>query len=128
MLDRNAFCSGAIITAFIVQLPQRFVLVNDLSTIQAGIRLLPFAAVIGLTCIIMSFVFSESKIPVLYWLLFGGLLQVAGAAGLSKTSTDPDIDPAQYGFQVLAGAGVGVFNVGLILLTPRIVSKKHLGT
>jgi hypothetical protein len=125
---RNAFFSGMVLTVCIVQIPQRFTIVNNLSTIEAGIRLLPFAAVMTSTSMIMAIVLSKSKVPVLYWLLFGGLLQVAGTAGFSQSSIEADIHASQYGFQVLAGFGVGIFNVGLLLLTPHIVDTKFLGT
>ncbi|RDL39059.1 MFS general substrate transporter [Venustampulla echinocandica] len=123
----NAFFSGAIITVSIVQIPQRFIIVNGLSPIDAGVRLIPFTAVMAFTAVIMSIVLSKSNIPVLYWLLFGGLLQVAGIAGFSQLSVNHDIEPSQYGFQILAGAGVGMFNVVLLLLTPYVVENQHLG-
>lgn len=126
--DSNAFLSGAIITVSIVQIPQRFVIVNNLSNIQAGVRLLPFAAVMAFTPVGMSLVLGKFKVPVLYWLLLGGLLQVAGVAGFSQSSTGKDIKASQYGFQILAGIGVGIFNVLLLLLTPHIVERKHMGT
>jgi hypothetical protein len=79
------------------------------------------------TSMIMSIVFSKSKVPVLYWLLFGGVLQIAGTAGFSQSSSDSNIQASQYGFQIVVGFGLGIFNVGLLLLTPRIVDKQYLG-
>ncbi|KUJ07889.1 MFS general substrate transporter [Mollisia scopiformis] len=122
----NAFFSGAIITTSIVEIPQRFVIVNSLSTIEGGVRLIPFAAVMAFTSTIMSLVLTKLNVPVLYWLLIGGLLQVGGVAGFSQASTESAIKASQYGFQILAGVGVGIFNVALLLLTPHVVERKFL--
>lgn len=110
-----------------MQIPQRFVIVNKLSTIEAGVRLLPFAVVMTATTMVMAIVLGKSKIPAVYWLLFGGVLQVAGISGFSQLSTDIPVQGSQYGFQVLVGFGIGLFNVVLLLLTPHIVDKRYLG-
>ncbi|KAI0120745.1 MFS general substrate transporter [Hypoxylon sp. NC0597] len=123
---RNAWLSGLVLTVTLVQIPQRFMLVNSLSAIDAGVRLLPFTAVIALTSVLAAIIASKAKIPAVYVLIFGACIEVAGVAGLSRTSTQPTIELSQYGFQVLAGAGVGIYNIILILLTPYVVERKDL--
>lgn len=114
-------------TVTIVQIPQRFMLVNRLSATDAGIRLLPFAAVMAFTSVVLSISMAKSRVPAVYTLLFGALVEVAGIAGLSQASSEVEIESSQYGYQILAGIGIGIFNVILLMMTPHIVEKKNLG-
>jgi len=115
------------LTTVIFQVPQRYMLVNHLAILDAGLRLLPFTAVMALSSVLVAVLMNKIQVPAVYTLLAGALFQVIGVVGLSQASTRPEIDPAQYGFEVFAGVGVGIFNVILILLAPRIVQKQHLG-
>ncbi|RYO85439.1 hypothetical protein DL764_009175 [Monosporascus ibericus] len=119
----NAWLSGLVLVVAIVQIPQRFMLVNSLSAIDAGVRLLPFAAVVASTSVLTAIIASKAKIPAINVLIFGACIEVAGVAGLSRASTQPTIESSQYGFQILAGAGVGIYNIILILLTPYVLSQ-----
>ncbi|RYP47037.1 hypothetical protein DL768_006832 [Monosporascus sp. mg162] len=119
----NAWLSGLVLVVTIVQIPQRFMLVNSLSAIDAGLRLLPFAAVVASTSVLTAIIASKAKIPAINVLIFGACIEVAGVAGLSRTSTQSTIESPQYGFQILAGAGVGIYNIILILLTPYVLSQ-----
>lgn len=116
-----------VLVVTIVQIPQRFMLVNGLSAIEAGVRLLPFAAVVAFTSVIVAVVISKAGIPAVNALIVGSLVQIAGVVGLSKSSTQPGIQASQYGFQILAGVGVGIYNIVLILLTPHVVDMRQLG-
>lgn len=116
-----------VVTSTIVQIPQRFILVNSLSVMDAGVRLLPFTVLMAITPVVFTLILAKKEIPVTYIFIFGALLEVAGVAGLSNASTELGIEASQYGFQILTGAGVGIFNILLLLLTPRIVEKQELG-
>lgn len=114
-------------TATIVQIPQRFATVNNLSILDSGIRLLPFAAVMACSSALTSILMGLTKFPVVGWLLFGSCLAIAGVAGFSKSSISPAIETSQYGFQVLAGIGLGIYGIALLLLTAYVVPKKYHG-
>ncbi|KAF2469066.1 MFS multidrug transporter-like protein [Lindgomyces ingoldianus] len=122
----NSWLAGAIMTVTIIQIPQRFVLVNGLSPMAAGVRLLPFTTVMASSSVLASIITSKAKIPVVNVLIFAGLLMIAGTVGLSQTPVSPAIWGPQYGFQILAGVGVGIFNVMVILLPPYIVERQYL--
>ncbi|KAF2791121.1 MFS general substrate transporter [Melanomma pulvis-pyrius CBS 109.77] len=122
----NSWLTGAIMTVTVVQLPQRFIIVNGLSPIAAGVRLLPFAAVMASSSVISSIITSKAKIPVVNVLIFADLLVIAGTVGLSQTPVSMAIWSPQYGFQILAAVGVGIFNVMVILLPPHIVERQYL--
>jgi dipeptide/tripeptide permease len=59
--------------------------------------------------------------------LAGAILEIIGVVLLSRVSTSPQIDGAQYGYQVLAGLGTGMINSGLIILVPYTMEKRDLG-
>jgi hypothetical protein len=120
----NAWLSGMVLTVTIVQIPQRFMLVNERSPIDAGVGLLPFATVMAFTSVVVSVIMSKTPVPVIPTLIFGALLQVGGTAGLSQTSVQPDIEASQYMFQVLSGMGVGLVNIILLLMSPLVADKK----
>ncbi|KAJ3579323.1 hypothetical protein NPX13_g1242 [Xylaria arbuscula] len=122
----NAWLSGSVLVVTVVQIPQRYIIVNGLSAIDAGVRLLPFVVVMASTSVILTIIMAKWKLHAVYCLMIGALLETAGVAGLSQTSMHQEINTSQYGFQILAGIGVGFFNILLLLMTPHIVAKEHL--
>ena len=67
---------------------------------------------------------SKFKIPLVLILITGTTLQVVGFVLLAKIPLSEVIYQPQYGFNVIAGLGVGI-NAGiLILMTPFIVEKR----
>lgn len=83
--------------------------------------MVPMGAVIVVTII------GKTKIPPIYFLFIGSILEVIGTAGLSQTPNHFKIWKLQYLFQFIAGAGVGCFNGTLTLIAPFAFSKKDLG-
>ncbi|VUC24636.1 unnamed protein product [Clonostachys rosea] len=102
------FCS-------IFQLPQRFQIVNSLSPLQAGIRLVPFTLAAPIGSIVSAALAKAAKIPPLYWVIFASVLQVIGFSLLSTVSNSHGIPAAQYGYQFIAGFGCGI-NISLLLV------------
>ncbi|TVY91258.1 Efflux pump [Lachnellula willkommii] len=123
----NTFFTGTIITVATIQIPQRFQTVNGDSAFVAGTRLIPFSIMVPMGAVISALIIGRTRIPPIYFLFAGGLLEVAGTAGLCVTPTTWKIWPPQYVFQILAGTGVGFFNGTLTLLVPFIVEKRDLG-
>ncbi|TVY23362.1 Efflux pump [Lachnellula hyalina] len=123
----NTFFTGTIITVATIQIPQRFQTVNGDSAFVAGTRLIPFSIMVPMGAVISALIIGKTRIPPIYFLFAGGLLEVAGTAGLCVTPTTWKIWPPQYVFQILAGTGVGFFNGTLTLLVPFIVEKRDLG-
>lgn len=115
-----------VLTVTIVQTPQRFMLVNGRYPIDAGVGLLPFATVMAFTSVVVSVIGSKTPVPVSPTLIFGALLQVGGAAGLSQSFVRPDIEASQHRFQVLSGVGVGLVNIIVLLMSPLIANKQLL--
>lgn len=96
-----------------------------MSPFQAGIRLLPFAVSVPVGSLLQSIVATRLKVLPTFVLLAGAILQIIGAALMSTLPTE--LNPAQYGYQVISGIGLGL-NLGvLILLTPFVIRGKNTG-
>jgi hypothetical protein len=126
-MSRNTFLAGAVQFVCIAQIPQRFVTVNDVSPLSAAVRLLSFGAMIPIGSMIGGALMGKPRVPPCAVVLAGAVLEIIGVVLLSRISTSPQIDSAQYGFQVLAGLGTGMINSGLIILVPYIMEKRDLG-
>ena len=70
---------------------------------------------------------SKTRIAPIYFAVVAIFFQTAGTVGLSRADNSHRIHPSQYGFQVLAGIGVGLINAPLICMIPFVVQKRDLG-
>ena len=126
-LDRNALFLGAPFNVVIFLIPQRFQVVNGTSPLGAGTRLLPFTCACPIGSIAAS-ILSKKKVPPIYLVIAGSCLQVLGFALLSTAPTAMHMSRAQYGYQSIAGTGVGINIITLILMAPFCVEKRDRGT
>ena len=113
--------------AAIFNIPQRLQTVNSTSAIDAGIRLLPLLLLSPVASATSGLLITKLKIPPLYILILGGSLQTIGVGLFSSLpSSDLQISPAQYGYQVIMGLGFG-FNLSTILMmVPMVVDEKDM--
>mgnify|MGYP005988722501 CR=1 FL=1 len=111
----------------VVDIPQRMQSVNGLSAVQAGIRLLPYSVAAPATSLMTTVAAGKWRIPFLYFLILGGSLQLIGAGLLTSLPSNGHLLPAQYGYEAIAGAGLGVTFGILMLGIPFAVEKKDLG-
>ncbi|KAF2681632.1 MFS general substrate transporter [Lentithecium fluviatile CBS 122367] len=127
MLMNTVFVGGPW-NGIIIQLPQRFQVVNGESTIGAGVRLLPFTATAPIESIITAVLAKKGVVPI-YMLVFGSVLQTIGFALLGSLSTQDGfaISLAQYGYQTMVSLGSGSNNSLLALLTPFSVEPRDKG-
>ncbi|KAH8897431.1 putative efflux pump antibiotic resistance protein [Thozetella sp. PMI_491] len=114
---------GASIYVTNFQLPQRFLLINGLSNFDAGIRIVPFGAAFAVGTILSGKLASKLKVPGLYLICIGGLLQVAGYALLGTLQASVEVQPGVYGYQVLAGIGCSFSYSNLIMLVAYTAEK-----
>ncbi|KAI1126022.1 putative multidrug resistance protein fnx1 [Nemania abortiva] len=105
-------------------LPQRFQLVYGTSGLNAGVRLIPFTAIIPIGSIFASILGGKFKVPVVYLLIFGSVLQVLGFALIGTLPSTLDIPSRIYGFQILAGWGCGI-NFSLLFIIIPFVNEKR---
>lgn len=115
---------GAPFTVAVIQIPLRFQTVYGISALGAGIRLLPFAVLTPVGSGISAAIAGKAKVPPIYLMLVGAVIQIIGFALLSTGATGTSPSNAQYGYQAIAGFGVGMNLSNLILMTPFAVEKR----
>ncbi|ROW15682.1 hypothetical protein VPNG_02121 [Cytospora leucostoma] len=126
MLLSAVFLGGPWFCA-IFQLPQRFQIVNSLSPLEAGVRLIPFTLAAPIGSIVSAALAKTAKIPPIYLVIFAAVLQVIGFALLSTLPKTHHVAAAQYGYQIIAGFGCGI-NISLLLvMMPFRVQERDKG-
>ncbi|KAI9647503.1 hypothetical protein NHQ30_003888 [Ciborinia camelliae] len=120
---------GIPFTVLVVNIPQKFQTVKGLSPLQAGIRLLPYALIAPIGSFMANGIISKAKkFPPVFLVLIGAVLQVLGLALYSGLDTGIYIKKSQYGFQAIAGFGLGISFGTLVLMTPFSVDPQDLAT
>lgn len=133
MGDANSYLISGIIlqggplTVTNLQLPQRFQLVGGLSSLDAGVRLIPFGVGLSAGTILSAAVAKRTKVPTMYSVLLGALLQIVGYALLATSGSFISIPPGVYAYQVIAGLGCGISFQALILNIPLVAEKRDHG-
>lgn len=119
--------AGVPFTTVVIELPQKFEAVNGVSPLGAGIRLLPFSLPCAIASALTGVLTSRLKVPPIYVLLWGAILQTLGLALSYGQPIGLDVLASQYGFEALAGFGVGLSLTTLLTVTPSVVQKSDLG-
>ncbi|EMR65128.1 putative efflux pump antibiotic resistance protein [Eutypa lata UCREL1] len=118
---------GGPLTVTTFQLPQRFQLINGLSSLDAGVRLVPFGAAVPIGTVASANIAGKLQVPAVYIIIAGAVLQVVGFALLGTLEASTQIPPAVYGYQVIAGLGCGISFQTLFLAIPFIAEKRDHG-
>lgn len=109
------------------QLPQRLQIVNVVSPLEAGERLIPFTLAAPIGSIVAPVIAKAGKVPPIYLVLTAAILQVIGFALLSTLPNSLPVRPEQYGYEIIAGFGCGISITLLILMTPFSVEERDKG-
>ncbi|OMP88200.1 putative transporter C3H1.06c [Diplodia seriata] len=121
--------SGIPYTILVMAIPQHFQTVAGLSPLAAGVRLLPFNLLISSAAVLINVVAGTTGVAPVYLILTGSVVQLVGISLLCTLPTDGNsaiVPAAMYGYQMLAGCGIGcVFGI-LLQLPPRLVEKRDL--
>ncbi|KAF2158515.1 hypothetical protein M409DRAFT_71606 [Zasmidium cellare ATCC 36951] len=115
--------SGAPLTIAVTELPQRYQIVNASSSLHAGIRLLPYAVTSPVGIVMSTVLIGKLRIPFMFVLLLGIVLQTAGFALLSTVPNTLAVWAGQYGYSVVAGLGTGASIGSLYMMAPIVVDK-----
>ncbi|KAK4161241.1 major facilitator superfamily domain-containing protein [Cladorrhinum sp. PSN259] len=123
----NAFLTGFPFMAALINIPQRFQVLNGTTAVNAGLRMLPLLLCSPVATTISGWLLSKFKLPPLYVLILGCALQAIGIGLFSSLPvSDSRIRPAQYGYQVIMGFGFG-FNLGtLVMMVPLVVKQADM--
>lgn len=121
------FLVGAPFNAVVVSLPQRSQAVSGASPLNAGIRLLPYTFGAALGAVFGNIIGSKRRVAVVHILFLGALFQLLGLVLLSTLPTTKEFPARGYGFETIAGVGVGVTFGILLLATPFVANPRDLG-
>ena len=114
-------------TTVVINLPQRFQIVNGNSPVEAGYRLLALSLVASGGSFITGILVQRLKVAPLWVLLTGAGLQILGLPLLSHLSTDYKLPNIVYLYQVILGLGFGAGWSCTIMAIPLFVNKKDTG-
>jgi hypothetical protein len=112
-------------------LPQRFQAVNGDSPLEAGIHFLPLTIALPVGSFVGNIIFAVlPKVPPSVFLLAGSAVELVGAGLLITlpSSASDSLPHSLYGFQVLTGFGAGIVFSILMMVTPRCVEARDLGS
>ncbi|KPI45056.1 putative MFS-type transporter [Cyphellophora attinorum] len=111
----TAVLSGFPYFISVINLPQRFQLVNGQSPVSAGLRLMPFLSFFAAgTAVAGKLNGKKNRTP--ETLIAGSVITVIGCGLLSTLSNTAKIEAKQYGYQVLLGMGIGLCFAGSMML------------
>ncbi|EED15702.1 efflux pump antibiotic resistance protein, putative [Talaromyces stipitatus ATCC 10500] len=122
----SSFMFGAVSITFVFQLPIRYQNAVDLSPLQAGLRLLPFSLTGPVGSIIAASLSKYLRIPPIYLMICGSILQILGIIFASRAPTGKLDWNGLYGLEVVVGLGFGFCLGAATLLTPFVLEKRDL--
>ena len=103
----------------VINVPQRAQTVNELSPVRAGLTLLPLLLAPPFVTAVQGVMTSSLKVPPLYLVLLGAVLQLVGASLTSSLPTDGyRITLQQYVYEVSMGLRLGLSISTVLTLAP----------
>ncbi|KAF2788839.1 hypothetical protein K505DRAFT_254577, partial [Melanomma pulvis-pyrius CBS 109.77] len=126
LLSRNSWLNGGVVSTCVFQIPQRFMTTNGRSPFSAAARLLAFGAFVPVGSGLTGILLGRLRIRPCLVIAFSALLEAIGTALLSRSSAEYDINPAQFGFQILIGLGLGFVMPALIYVLPFTMENVDL--
>lgn len=124
---RISLLSGIPYNIIVIDLPQRFQAVDGVSPFGAGVRLIPFNFLISFGSVVVNLVALKARIPPIYLLFAGSVFQMTGIAFLSFLPEGKTVPSAIYGYEVLAGFGIGMMFGMCLVIPPHVVEARDLG-
>ncbi|CAD6456427.1 db50b11c-fbc2-498f-8883-8d4bec37bf7c-CDS [Sclerotinia trifoliorum] len=108
-----------------IQLPQRYQLVNESSLLGAGVKFLAYGVPFPVGVVITSILAGRFRIPFIYIILLGTIIQIVGFALLSTTPSTVHPWPVQFGYSVITSLGVGITGGLYNFLNPLSIDRKE---
>lgn len=87
-----------------------------------------YSGVAAIAAAFINFASSKGRVPFVYSLLVGCILHTVGVGLLSTITSERGMHASDIGFEVVAGAGMGLVMGVLVLAPPYIVEDRDLGT
>ncbi|OJJ45663.1 hypothetical protein ASPZODRAFT_68734 [Penicilliopsis zonata CBS 506.65] len=122
------FFTGFPFMAVIVNLTQRFQDVNGVSSLHAGIYLLPMLLCSPLASGASSFIVSKLKVAPFYLIAGAAVLQLVGVCLVGTLASTPLIlQRQQFAYEVILGLSFGTGLSMLLVLAALTVAEKDMG-
>ncbi|KAF5877909.1 putative mfs multidrug transporter protein [Botrytis fragariae] len=118
--------SGIPFNAVTINIPQRFQVVDGMSPVAAGVHLIPFNALIAFGTVIANVIVGKAHIPLIYLMFIGSILQIVGISLMSTIPNGLNVNSAIYGYEAIAGLGIGIVYGMVIVIPPHIVERRDL--
>ncbi|KAF2262723.1 MFS general substrate transporter [Lojkania enalia] len=120
---------GIPFAVLVVSIPQKLQTISNLSPLQAGLRLLPYALSAPSGASLSNILISRRKsLPPVYITILGSCIQLIGISLLTVYSSENGTTGRDYGCQIVAGFGLGMMFGTLVMLTPLSVDMQDLAT
>ncbi|KAM0095807.1 hypothetical protein ACP6JD_000617 [Aspergillus fumigatus] len=110
LLLLNVLFTGFAFYTSIINLPQRFQAVNEVSASRAGVLLLTMTLVLPFFSLVAGALTAKAPQTAFTLLTFGTVLVLTSTACFSVLPDDHAVADRQYGFEVLMGAGLGIIS------------------
>ncbi|KAL4978272.1 major facilitator superfamily domain-containing protein [Aspergillus desertorum] len=128
LLLLNVLFTGFAFYTSIINLPQRFQVVNDVSASRAGVLLLTMTLTLPLFSLVAGAVTAKAPQMTFTLLIFGTVLILTSTACLSNLPDDAAVADRQYGFEVLMGAGLGIVSTTQYVTLKMAFPARDIGT
>lgn len=109
----------------VINLPERFQIVNGDSAMTAGLRILPLLGTCAFGCLLGGSI-NKKENRSGWTLIAGSVLMVVGTGLLLLLGDSAAISPSVYGFQTLFGLGVGLSLSSATMMTTFNAAREHL--
>ncbi|KAL4864237.1 hypothetical protein BDV12DRAFT_205829 [Aspergillus spectabilis] len=122
----TALLSGVPYTALVLELPERFQTLNNMSGLDSGVRILPFTVSLGLGAGLAGGLTASGRMPPFLVFSISAVLQIISLGLLYSVSPDTALPARLFGYQILSGLGVGASLNTAMSIVPSLVASKDL--
>ncbi|KAJ5644614.1 hypothetical protein N7507_010625 [Penicillium longicatenatum] len=122
----SSFVTGAPWNVVLVYVPQQAQILLGKSPLESGVILIAYSAVAAVAAAIVNVASSKGRIPFFYSLLVGCIIHTVGVGLLSTITRSRGFHATDIGYEIIAGAGIGITLGVLLLSTPYIVEDRDL--
>ena len=118
------FLAGMPFMVTIVELPQRFQAVNIASATKSGYLLLPVTLMTPIGAMLAGLAISKKIIAAEYALIVSTCIVSLGVGLLSTVPVETHVWPGTFGYEVIAGLGLGLTSSPLYYLLYTSLEEK----
>lgn len=125
MLSRATVLSGFVFYIAIINLPQRFQIVDGDSPVTAGVKLLPTMVSSAIGSLIGGFLNRKRNVTS-FTLIAGSAFQLLGYGLMSSLDDARSTPPKNFGFQVFLGLGFGITMPSVTIIAQRYPPREWI--